>query len=108
MSVITLAVLCVVNRLKRITQYMLGFLILLNRCGNDREAPLGNANDTSPGAGGKPVIELSDIIRRTTLKSTNVYTLIGGAVIVLSGTVLTIEPGTLIKGSSAPRSWLEI
>lgn len=108
MSVITLAVLCVVNRLKRITHYVLGFLILLNGCGNDTEAPLGNANDTSHGAGGKPVIELSDIIQRTTLKSTNVYTLIGGAVIVPSGTVLTIEPGTLIKGSSAPRSWLEV
>ena len=36
------------------------------------------------------------------------YTLTGGAVIVPSGTVLTIEPGTLIKGSSAPRSWLEV
>lgn len=104
MSVITLAVLCVVNRLKRITHYVLGFLILLNGCGNDMEAPLGNANDTSHGAGGKPVIELSGIIRRTTLKSTNVYKLTGGAVIVPSGTVLTIEPGTLIKGSSTPRS----
>ncbi len=108
MSVITLAVFCVVNRLKRITHYMLGFLIVLNGCGNDMEAPLGHAYNTSRGAGGKPVIELSGIIGRTTLKSTNVYTLTGGAVIVPSGTVLTIEPGTLIKGSSSPRSWLEV
>ena len=62
MSVITLAVFCVVNRLTRITHYMLGFLIVLNGCGNDMEAPLGYADNTSHGAGGKPVIDLFGII----------------------------------------------
>ena len=108
MSVATLAVLCVVNRLKRITHYILGFLIILSGCGNDTGPPLGSVENTTLGVGGKPVIELSGILEHTTLKSTNVYTLTGGRVIVPSGTVLTIEPGTLIKGSSAPRSWLEV
>ena len=51
MSVNTLAVFYVVNRLTRITHYMLGFLIILNGCGNDMEVPLGNADNTSHGAG---------------------------------------------------------
>ena len=108
MSVATLALLCVVNRLIRITLYTLGFLIILNGCGNDTDAPLGRSEITTLGDGGKPVIELSGILQRTTLKSTNTYKLTGGAVTVPFGTVLTIEPGTLIKGSSAPRSWLEV
>lgn len=83
---------------------MLGFLIVFNGCGNDMEVPPGKVDNISHGARGNPVINLSGIIGRTTLKSTNVYTLTGGAVIVPSGTVLTIEPGTLIKGSSTPCS----
>ena len=108
MSVITLAVLCVANCLKRITHYILGFLIILIGCGNDMEAPLGHVENTTLSAGGKPVIELSGVLERRTLKSTNTYRLTGGAVTVPSGTVLTIEPGTLIKGSGSPRSWLEV
>ncbi|MDE0043411.1 MAG: right-handed parallel beta-helix repeat-containing protein [Candidatus Poribacteria bacterium] len=108
MSVTTLAVLCVANCLKRITHYILGFLIILIGCGNDTEAPLGHVENTTLGVGGKLVIELSGTLQGTTLKSTNTYKLTGGAVTVPSGKVLAIEPGTLIKGSGSPRSWLEV
>ena len=40
--------------------------------------------------------------------SGNAYLLVGGAVTVPSNAILTIEPGSVIKGSNAPISWLEI
>ena len=108
MSVATLVALCVANRLKRITLYILGFLIILNGCDNDAEETLDRAGNATLGVEGSPVVELSGTLQSTTLKSTNTYKLTGGAVTVPSGTVLAIEPGTLIKGTSAPRSWLEV
>lgn len=53
-------------------------------------------------------IKLSCTLDTRTLKAANIYKLVGGAVIVPAGEVLTIEPGTLIKGAHSPRAWLEI
>ena len=108
MIVATFVALCVGNRLKCITHYILGFLIILNGCGDDTDNALDYVGNTALGVGQKPVIELSGALKRMTLKSSNTYKLIGGAVTVPSGTVLTIEPGTLIKGSDSPRSWLVV
>ena len=113
MIVATFVALCVGNRLKCITHYILGFLIILNGCGDDTDNALDYVGNTALGVGHKPVIELSGALKRMTLKSSNTYKLIGGAVTVPSGTVLTIEPGTLIKGSDSAalvaggRDWRE-
>ena len=107
MSITTLAVLYITIRIKRITHYTLGFLIILCGCGNDRDEALGRQGNTR-GNGDKPVIELSGVLEHTALKSTFTYKLSGGAVTVPSGSVLTVEPGTLIKGSNSPRSWLTV
>ncbi|MDE0301324.1 MAG: right-handed parallel beta-helix repeat-containing protein [Candidatus Poribacteria bacterium] len=96
------------NSLECITPCILVFLFALIGCGGDAQPPLGYMENGTHGVEGKPVIELSGVLERTTLQSTNIYMLSGGAVTVPSGTVLTIEPGTLIKGSSAPRSRLEV
>ena len=108
MSVAICAALCVGSRLKRIIHFMLGFLIILNGCGDDAENALDRVENTALGAEDKPIIELSGVLERMTLKSTNTYKLIGGTVTVPSGAVLTIEPGTVIKSSGSPRSWLEV
>ena len=108
MRATTSNVLCVEYRFRRIMYYILGFLIILNGCGNDTDDAPDRAGNTALDVKHKPIVELSGAVERMTLKSTNTYKLVGGAVTVPSGTVLIIEPGTVIQGSGSPRSWLEI
>lgn len=108
MSITTLAALRITDPLKRITHYTLGWLIVLYGCGSDSEDTLDHIGITARDNGNRPVIELSGVLELTALKSTNTYKLSGGAVTVPSGSVLTVEPGTMIIGSGSPRSWLVV
>lgn len=68
-----------------------------------------SAEEGNPdGVSAMPEIELSGTLTTRILKADKTYNLVGGKVTVPAGEVLTIEPGTIIKGSHSPRAWLEI
>ena len=92
----------------RITHYVLFGLIVLIGCGDDTDPIIDGGMNKPPDIKPMPEIELSGVLEGMTLTSTNTYKLVGGPVIVPADTVLTIEPGTIIRGSNSPRSWLEV
>ncbi|MCH8293535.1 right-handed parallel beta-helix repeat-containing protein [Candidatus Poribacteria bacterium] len=74
----------------------------------DEDDAIGQNPEPPPLAEPVSVIELSGALETMTLEATNIYKLISGPVVVPAGTVLTIEPGTVIQGSHSPRAWLEV
>ncbi len=68
------------------------------------ENEYGDENTVEP----VEVVDLSGRLTSRTLESTTVYRLVDGAVTVPAGEILKIEPGTVIRGSHSPRSWLEV
>ena len=92
-------------------------LLLLISCGESVQPPdhptdddVDAVDDTLVTDEPKPIdeVELIGILETQALDPSQIYRLVGGAVVVPAGSVLTIHAGTIIRGERSPRSWLEV